>query len=107
MEYTKGPWKWEDSALVDSNGYEVIGIFPAHGEHKAWLTVNAGGEDDGGNQTLIQYAPAMYEALKKLEWLDSSHKFAFMCPACHQYQHNGHKPNCYLAQAIKRAEGRP
>ena len=33
------------------------------GDTKAWLTVNAGGENDGGNQTLIAAAPDMYEAL--------------------------------------------
>ncbi len=37
------------------------------GDTKAWLTVNAGGENDGGNQTLIQAAPDMYEALKAAE----------------------------------------
>jgi hypothetical protein len=63
MEYSKGPWKWEDDKLLDKNGDAVIGIFPAYGDKKAWLIVNAGGKNDGGNQTLIAAAPDMYEAL--------------------------------------------
>ena len=61
MDYSKGPWKFSDSALVDSTGYEVIGIFPAYGDNNAWLTV---GKE--GNQLLLETAPDMYEALREI-----------------------------------------
>lgn len=61
MAYIKGPWRFEDSALVDKNGYEVIGIFEAHGDTKAWLTVG-----NEANQLLLEAAPDMYEALKEV-----------------------------------------
>lgn len=59
MEYSKGPWHWEDDRLADKNGNAVIDIF----EHpnNLWLRVNP-----DGNQTLIQSAPDMYEALKAI-----------------------------------------
>jgi len=57
--FSPAPWKWEDDKLVDAEGNEVIGIFPAHGDKQAWLMVNA-----EKNQLLIQHAPELYEALR-------------------------------------------
>lgn len=52
MAYTKGPWEWEDDKLIGANDETVIDIFDVY------LRVNP-----DGNQTLIQSAPDMYEAL--------------------------------------------
>jgi hypothetical protein len=94
--HTKGPWKWEDSALVDVEGNEVIGIFSAHGEHKAWLRVNP-----DGNQTLIAAAPEMYEALK-LALEDLYNTF----PEEAEYELIDRRESIRKAeQAIKAAEG--
>ena len=65
MEYTKGPWEWKDDELIGVEGTPVIDIFKHLDTSScriiAWLRVNP-----DGNQTLIQFAPDLYEALNAL-----------------------------------------
>ena len=80
------PWHWEDSALIDSEGNEVIGIFPAHGEHKTWLMV---GKEH--NQLLLEHAPEMFTALK----------IASICLRKHDEHKN---PLCFIDEVISKVE---
>lgn len=61
MEYTKGPWTWEDDKLVDAEGVPVIDIFK-HFDHSSCRIVARLMVNPNGNQTLIQACPEMYEA---------------------------------------------
>ena len=101
MNYSRGPWKLKDSALVDPTGYEIVGIFPAHGDNKAWLTV---GKE--GNQLLLEAAPDMYEALKGLiDLLDADDPGEVGC----RCSNSGDTPIicvwCAAQNAITKAEG--
>jgi hypothetical protein len=53
-------------------------------------------------------APDMYAALKAVEWKEvyiSINEAYNECPCCGNNQVNGHKPDCQLASALKKAEG--
>ena len=90
MDYTKGPWTWDDeeSAIVSGT--------PEKGKAICYLEKYSKKEFEG-NKNLIQAAPDMHEALKAIvNWYEV--KGEMLCTNDQPYE--------LLKQALKKAEGR-
>jgi len=55
------------------------------------------------NARLISAAPDMLDVLESVEW-NGLGEFR-SCPSCFGWKPNGHKPNCKIAAAIRKAKG--
>ncbi len=58
--------------------------------------------------SLAASAPELYRVLKSIEWGGMDPEWAEMCPVCERQEHPygpGHKPDCKLDAALKRARG--
>jgi hypothetical protein len=65
-------------------------------------------EEAKANACLICAAPDLYEALKAVEWIVQTDERCIhtQCPECHALIANDHAPDCKLAAALKKADGK-
>jgi hypothetical protein len=66
MKYTKEPWKWEPKFnwISSENSHVIIAENILLTHPKGWVVTED--EERQGNGTLIEAAPAMYEALQQI-----------------------------------------
>lgn len=118
-KHTPGPWEVKNLTDV----FTTLGAQTRKGikaaDNDGWLiadcangiTFDVEGQErtivpreQAANARLIAAAPDMLAALEEVEWENDGYCNMY-CPCCDNYQTHGHKEECKLGNALKKARG--
>lgn len=128
-EWTPGPWKlfketrnplyqkvpkYDEGLANYSRAVQTCWYIagPKHRSDFAADVITSSSNKGAANACLISASPDLYAELKAVEWSATEQRYCWgdymvrACPRCSQTPEEGHAPDCRLAAALAKAEGR-